>query len=306
MKKLSGCLALALCLMMSLSPLPAGAEGLRLEDMAGREVRLPAPAEKVVVLMPGDCEILYALGAGHMLAGRGEYCDYPAEALAVPAVQSGMQTNIELIIALKPQALIMTKMAQSQEQVAALEEAGIAVVVTDAQTIEGLWQAITLIGAVTGRDREAAALVASLRGDFQALREQALRQGVHKSVYFETSPLQWGLWTAGQGSFLQEIADICGLENVFQDIQGWKEVSQEQVIARDPDVIATLSMYFGEGPTPDEEIRARAGWDGLSAVKNGAIYVAVGDELTRPGPRLVDGARKLFDFAYPARQDGRR
>ena len=57
--------------------------------MTGREIILEEPATRIVTLTPSDCEILYAIGAEEMLAGRGEYCNYPPEVLDVPVVQSG-------------------------------------------------------------------------------------------------------------------------------------------------------------------------------------------------------------------------
>lgn len=123
--------------------------------MTGREITLDAPATRVVALSASDCEIIYALGAGELLVGRGEYCDYPAEVLEVPAVQSGAETNIEQIIALEPQVLFMTKMAQTEEQIAALEAAGVHVVVSDAQDIAGVYEAIGMIGTLLGREAEA-------------------------------------------------------------------------------------------------------------------------------------------------------
>ncbi|HQQ40588.1 MAG TPA: helical backbone metal receptor, partial [Clostridia bacterium] len=131
------------------------AEPITLTDMAGREISLESPATRVVALTAADCEILYAIGAGETLVGRGEYCDYPAEVSAVPSVQSGMETNLEQIIALQPQVLIMSTMAQTEEQVASLEAAGIKVVVSDAQDIEGVYTAIALIGALTSKNAEA-------------------------------------------------------------------------------------------------------------------------------------------------------
>ena len=122
------------------------ASTVTLTDMTGREITLDAPAERVVALTAADCEILYALGAGDLLVGRGEYCDYPAEVLDVPSVQSGYETNIEQIIALEPQVLLMSTMAQTEEQVQQLEAAGIHVVVSDAQDIEGTYTAINMIG----------------------------------------------------------------------------------------------------------------------------------------------------------------
>ncbi|MBO4914719.1 MAG: ABC transporter substrate-binding protein, partial [Oscillospiraceae bacterium] len=102
--------------------------------------------------------------------------------------------------------------------------------------------------------------------------------------------------TAGKGTFMNEIAEMVGLKNVFDDVDGWGEVSEEQVLARDPDFIVTITMYFGEGPTPVEEICSRAGWENVSAVRNGAILNLQNNELSRPTPRLADGAQMLYDF----------
>ena len=93
-----------------------GEAAITVTDMKGREIRLDAPATRVVALTPSDCEILYAIGAGETLVGRGEYCDYPAGVLDVPSVQSGAETNVEQIVALEPQVVIMSTMAQSVVQ----------------------------------------------------------------------------------------------------------------------------------------------------------------------------------------------
>ena len=247
-----------------------------------------------MALTASDCEILAALGAEDTLVGRGEYCDYPESVLEVPAVQSGADTNLEQIIALEPQVVIMAKMAQTEEQVAALEEAGIRVVVSDAQDIEGVYTAIRLIGALVGRNDEAEAMVADMQSAFADIAAKSENTG--KTVYFEVSPLQWGLWTAGKGTFMDELATMCGLTNAFADVEGWAEISEEQVLERDPDYIVTISMYYGEGPTPVEEIKSRAGWDALKAVQNDAIFNADSNEVSRPGPRLKDAAEALYAF----------
>ncbi len=282
----------------------ADAAPVTLTDMAGREIALERAATRVVALSAADCEILYAIGAGELLVGRGEYCDYPAEVLDVTAVQSGLETNLEQILALEPQVLIMSVMAQSEEQVAALEAAGVTVVVSDAQDIDGVYDAIGMLGALVGKTGEAAALIESMQKTF-ADAAALYDGGEGKSVYFEASPLAYGLWTAGKGTFMDEVAAMLGLTNIFGDLSGWAEVSEEQVIERNPDVILTIGMYFGEGPTPEEEIYARAGWEGVTAVKDGAILNLPNNELSRPGPRLADGAKALGEFVYTtlAKQD---
>ncbi|MCE5343383.1 MAG: ABC transporter substrate-binding protein [Eubacteriales bacterium] len=293
-KNLSLAVALTLLFLLFAGCGSAMAQSITVTDMKGRTVTLSEPATRVVALTPADCEILNALGAGGTLVGRGEYCDYPASVLDVPAVQSGMETNLEQIIALKPQLLLVDTMAQSKEQVDQLEAAGIRVVVSEATDIQGVYDAISMIGTLMGKTGEAAALVAGMQTSFAALADEAAGNG--KSVYFEVSPLQYGLWTAGKGTFMDEVATMLGLVNCFADVDGWAEISQEQVLERNPDYIVTSAMYYGDGPTPEEEILSREGWQSVTAVKNSAVLDLPNYELTRPGPRLADGAQMLNDF----------
>ena len=266
-------------------------------DMTDREISLDAPAERIVALTASDCEILYAVGAGDTLVGRGEYCDYPGEVANVPAVQSGNGTNIEQIIALKPQVVLMSTMAQTEEQTAALEAAGIQVVISDAHDIEGVYAAIKLIGAIAGKNNEAAAVIDNMKTAFAEISDK-VKGNTGKTIYFEVSPLEWGLWTAGKGTFMDELATMLGLTNAFADVNGWGEISQEQVIKRDPDYIVTITMYFGEGPTPVDEIMGREGWKDMKAIKNGMILNADSNEISRPGPRLADAIVTLYRFFY--------
>ena len=168
-------------------------------DMTGREIALNGDVTRVVALTAADCEILYAVGAGDALVGRGEYCDYPEAALSLPAVQSGAATNVEQIVALSPQVVFMDTMAQSVEQIAALEAAGIQVVVSEATDLEGVYESISVIGRVMNRESEAADVIAGMKQTFQQLSDKAAAFSDKPTVYFEISPLKAGLWTAGKG-----------------------------------------------------------------------------------------------------------
>ena len=297
MKKLKkpGALLIAALMLLALSSCGKGADTtVTLTDMMGHEVTLDKPAERIVALSAADCEIVYALGAGDLLVGRGEWCDYPAEVFDVPSVESGGNTNVEQILLLKPDVLVMSSMAQTEEQVKQLEDAGVAVVVSDAKDIAGVYTSIELLGKLLGKDAEAAKIVSDMKEGFAGIEANKL-DGT-KSVYFEVSPLEWGLWTAGKNTFMDEVATMMGLENCFGDLDGWAEISEEQVLARNPDYIVTITMYFGEGPTPVEEILSRPGWENVTAVRNQAILNLQNNELSRPAPRLADGAKMLYDF----------
>ncbi|MCR5611473.1 MAG: ABC transporter substrate-binding protein [Clostridiales bacterium] len=276
------------------TPEPAQDTTVTVVDMVGHTVTLEKPAERIVALTASDCEIIYALGAGDLLVGRGEWCDYPAEVFNVTSVESGGNTNIEQILALDPDVLVMSTMAQTEEQVKQLEDAGVAVVVNDAKDIAGVYTSIEILGKLLGKDAEAAAIIDGMKTAFAEIEANKL-DGT-KTVYFEVSPLEWGLWTAGAGTFMNEVAEMVGLKNCFADLEGWAQISEEQVIERNPDYIVTITMYLGEGPKPEEEIMARPGWEDVTAVKNAAILNLPNNELSRPIPRLADGAKMLFDF----------
>lgn len=265
-------------------------------DMLGREITLSEPVTRIVALTASDCEILCALGCEEALVGRGEYCDYPESVLDKPSVQSGYNTNAEEIIALEPQVVLMSTMAQSVELADTLATAGIEVVISDAIDIEGVYTSIRLIGALMGKQETAETLISEMQSTFAMVKENCADTG--KTVYFEVSPLQYGLWAAGKGTFMDELAAMCGLTNAFADVDGWGQISEEQVIARDPDYIVTITMYFGEGPTPIEEIKSRTGWENLKAIQNDDILNADSNEISRPGPRLQDAVLTLYHFVH--------
>ena len=287
-------LFLAVLMVFSITASLAEGSAVTVTDMHDREITLTEPATRIVVMQPSDCEILCAIGCEDTIVGRGQYVDYPASILEVPVVQSGAETNIEEILALNPQVVLMNDMSQSEEQVKQLEENGVKVVVSSATDINGVYYAIRMIGKLMGKEENAEAVIADMQATFGEIKANSKNEG--KTVYFEVSPLQWGLWTAGKGTFMDELAEICGLTNAFADLNDWASISEEQVLERDPDYIVTITMYYGEGPTPVEEIKGREGWAELKAVKNDDILNAESNAISRPGPRLKDAAIELYNF----------
>ncbi|NLD17274.1 MAG: ABC transporter substrate-binding protein [Tissierellia bacterium] len=264
-------------------------------DMMGREINFTEVPSKVIVLKPSESEILDAIGGIDSLIGRGTYVDYPESVLDLPVVATGRDTNAEEIIALEPDLVLMSDMAQTEEQISSLENAGIKVVMTSAATIDEVYKSIEVVGKVMRLEENAEGVIAQMKSDFEELSKTA-EQNAGKTIYFEISPLEYGLWSGGSGTFMDEIGNILGLENIFSDIEGWSEVSEEEVIARNPDYIVTIAMGSTEGETPVEEILGRAGWEGISAVQNEKVLNLTDDSLSRPSPRLVQGAKALSEF----------
>ena len=285
--------SLFLVFLMVFSVTASLAEGteITVTDMMDREITLSEPATRIVVMQPSDCEILYAIGCGDAIVGRGQYVDYPESVLEVPVVQSGAETNVEEILALEPQVVLMNSMAQSEEQVKQLEENGVKVIVSTTSDIASVYTAITLIGKLMGKDAEAEAVIADMQATFDEIKAKV--SGEPKKVYFEISPPPY-LYTAGSSSYMNELAEICGIQNIFDDQEdAWLMISEEQVIERNPDYIVLIT---GMGSAGVEEILSREGWGDISAIQNQKIFNDESSCMARPSPRLKDAAIELFNF----------
>ncbi len=281
-----------------------GEDGLSytVTDMTGYAVEFDQPINKIVVLTAADCEIIYALGAGDLVVGRGSYCDYPEETAEVTALQSGSETNIEQIVALQPDVVFMSTMDQSEEQVEALRQAGMKVVLSEAQNIDEVYQAIRMIGEVLQKQTEAEQIIETMQDTFAQVKRE-VNEDEKQTVYFEVSPLEYGLWTAGANTFMDEIASMLGLKNIFSDVDGWGEVSEEQVIERNPDYIISITMYMGGDIPPAEEIMSRNSWQQVAAVQNHRVWDLDSNVISRPGPRLADAALALYTYIYGDQED---
>ena len=289
--------SLFLVLLMAAAAAGSFAEGsgITVTDMMGREITLSEPAVRIVVMQPSDCEILYAIGCGDAIVGRGQYVDYPSSVLDVPVVQSGAETNVEQILALDPQVVLMNTMAQSEEQVAQLEENGVKVIVSTTSDIQSVYAAVTLIGQLMGKDAEAQAVIDDMQAAFDNIKAKVSNEG--KKIYFEISPSPW-LYSAGSSSYMNELAEICGVTNIFNDQpDAWLPISEEQVIERNPDYIVLIT---GMGSAGVEEILSREGWGDITAIKDGKVFNNDDNCMARPSPRLKEAAIELYNFIYEA------
>ena len=288
-------LFLAVLMIFGMTAVQADDAAITVTDMYGREITLEEPATRIVALQPSDCEILCALGCEDALVGIGQYCDYPASITSLPVVQSGKETNIEEILNLDPQVVLLNDMSQSEDQVKQLEENGVKVVVSTTSDIASIYTAIRMIGKLMGRDDNAEALIADIQDTCDEIR--AKTEGNEKTVYFEISPPPY-LYSCGSSSFTHELADICGLKNIFGDqADAWLMISDEQVIERNPDYIILMNGMGAEGI---DEILSRDGWGDITAVKEKNVYYDGASIMTRPGPRLKDAVIELYNFVYGA------
>jgi iron complex transport system substrate-binding protein len=273
-------------------------QALVLVDGLGREVVLDGPAQRIVSIAPSNTEILYAVGAGEQVVGREDYSDFPPEVLEITSIGTTFDSiNTEALVALSPD-LVLAAGLTPPEQIEAVQSLGIDIfALENPLDFEGLYTNLATVGTITGHEAEAESLVAELQGRVNAVLD-ALSGADTINVYYEvdgtdpTSP-----WTTGVGTFQDYLITQAGGANVAAEIDAWGQISLEQLVVMDPEVI-----IFGEGawvPTTAESLSDRAGWADISAVLSGQIFALDTNLTDRPGPRMVDAFELVAQSLHP-------
>lgn len=271
-----------------------------LTDGLGRTVMLTGPAQRVVSLAPSNIEILYAVGAGPQVVGRDTFSDYPAEAQQATDIGGGFgQLNIEIILTLEPDLILAAELTPP-EQVKELEALGLTVFLLPNPTdFDGLYDTFLTVARLTGHEEQAQVLIEDLQARVAAVEEKLAGATERPLVFYELDASDPNApWTSGPGTFIDMLITMAGGQNIGSTLEGaWVQISLEELLVRDPDLIL-LGDYTWGGVTP-EDVAGRAGWDALSAVKNGRVYPFDDNLVSRPGPRLVDGLEAMAELFYP-------
>jgi iron complex transport system substrate-binding protein len=252
-------------------------------DDAGDTVRLAAPARRVVSLIPATTELLFAIGAGPAVVGRTSYCDYPAAAEAVPNLGDGIKPNLEAVIASRPDLVILYNSGQNAAVAGRLRELGVASLRLNTDALSSVPRIARLLGGLTGNGNAADSLSAAFDTALVSATQPATgRRPKVLLLVWEQPPM-----TIGRGSFLNELLERAGGENLFADVAGTDGVvSIEAVTARDPDLIFTMA----EGPTA---FATRPEWQVVPAVREKRFLHVTGSEFSRPSPRSPMAIRQL-------------
>jgi len=264
-------------------------------DDAGNEITFEEVPETIVSLQPSNTEILFSLGVGEKIIGATEYDTYPAEALEIERVSDSVAFNAERITELNPDVVIAYTIGQ-EEALQLLEEAGLKVfVIESATSFEDVYGDIEQLATVMGIEEKGEEVISSIQTTIQEVQEKLETATALKNVYYEISPSP-DIYTTGSKTFQQEILAAASVDNVFSDQEGWIGVSEEEVIAKNPEIILTTANYLEDAPG---EIKSRAGWDQIQAVQNDSVFLVDGDVISRPGPRIGEAVELVAKTVYP-------
>ena len=264
-------------------------------DDVDRLITVAEAPQRIISLAPSHTEILYELGLGDRIVGVTSYCNFPPEADGVPHVGGFSDVDFEQVVGLAPD-LVLASTIHMAEVVPRLEDLGITVFVIHPPTVHAVLDAILTAGLITGRSIVAAQLVAGLQDRIDAVLE-AIAGASPPKVFWELGP---DLYTAGPGSFIDDLIQLAGGRNVAAGASSqWPQLSVEAIVMANPDVLVLADHNYGETA---EKVADRPGWGELEAVKKGRIVELSDDDLfSRPGPRIVDALEFLARAFHPGR-----
>ena len=274
MKRLWFCMLLTLWL---------PAQALQITDERGVQVRLAAPPQRIVSLLPSLTETVCALDACHRLVGVDRYSNYPAQVRVLPQVGGGLDPNIEAVVALKPDLVLMSMSSRAAER---LEALGLKVAALDTKTHADVRRVLEKVGTLLGVS-DAQRVWRTIDAGVSAAAQSLSAKARNNRVYFEVSR---GPYAAGETSFIGETLTRLGVKNVVPASLGpFPKLNPEYVVRANPDVIMI-------GNRSMQAMVPYPGWQSIKAVREQRICVFPNDDaetIVRPGPRMAEAARLM-------------
>nr|WP_186375186.1 vitamin B12 ABC transporter substrate-binding protein BtuF [Yersinia rohdei] len=238
-------------------------------------------AERIISLSPSTTELAYAAGLGDKLIAVSAYSDYPEEAKKLEHVASWQGVNVERILALKPDLILAWRGGNPQRPLDQLASFGIPIFYSDPVNIDQIAGDLDKLAQYSPHPEQAHQAAEQLRQQVAELRSRHARtQPLRVFLQFGTQPL----FTSSGHTLQSEIISLCGGENIFASSRvPWPQVSREQVMVRQPQVIVVSG----------DEAQA----DNINAFWRPQLTAPVitlnEDWFNRAGPRILLAAKQL-------------
>lgn len=278
--------ALALCVVALANGFP-----VTVVDDRGQEITIPERPERIVVAGTTlYTEILLDIGAGDRIVGVASSPDNPPEVADLPKVGPSYSPSVEAILALGPD-LVLGAWGATRD---GLEAAGVTVLTTGWITgLPDIFKTIRTVGLAVGSAAEADKLIGRIAEEVVEIESKVLGLPPVRAAFLYMSGPDTPPYAAGAGSIESELILRAGGTNVFADVTGFPQVSLEEVVKRDPQVIFT-------DPAQVENFYGSKVLLGISAVEEKRVYGIKASAVTstRVAEALAEMARCLHPEAF--------
>jgi iron complex transport system substrate-binding protein len=277
-------------------------------DALGQSLSWATPPQRIVSLSPNLTEILFAIGADSTgVVGVTRFCDHPAAATRIARVGGIVDPSLEAIVALHPDLVVATR-GNPLEFIESLRRLRIPVyALEDRGGLSQIFRMLREVGAVTGRWAQGDSLARAMEARVDAVRRRTAGLPVagRPRVYF--GELEGALWTAGPGTYIDDLIAAAGGRNVASIASSaWSALALEAIVMRDPEVY--LGTFAG-ADTPERRseaearathlLRTREGWSGTQLGLRPRVFMVHEDRLQRPGPRVIEVLEAFARFLHP-------
>jgi iron complex transport system substrate-binding protein len=274
---------------------------LTITDATGTDVIIAAPPQRVISLNPGLTEIVFALGHGDSLVAVDSYSDYPPEAKDIqPRLTTYPSPSVETIVSLQPDLVL--SLAEKDEDLALIRGQGVPVLKLFPKNFDETVATIRQLGQLFGSSDAGDAIAADMlmrRDAVVAAVADAPRPRVYEELDASDPDKPF---VAGPNGFYGQLIDLAGGINIFEDLPSdVGQVGAESIVQRDPEVIILTDADLPFNPQTPEMVKARPGWNTISAIRSNAIYTVDASIYASIGPRLADGLEQLAKLLHPDR-----
>ncbi|MDI9218649.1 MULTISPECIES: ABC transporter substrate-binding protein [Clostridium] len=301
MKKRSKILSLVFAMLFSLALFAGCSETTKtMTDREGNEFTLPKKIEKIISTAPSNTEVLVELGLADKLVAVDNYSvDVEGINQDLPKIDF-RNPDAETIIALEPDIIIASghNKAGDNDSFQLVKDAGIPVVyIPSSFSMDGIYGDIEFIAEITKTQNKGKEIVDNMKKEVEAIKAIGDKITDKKKVYFEVgSGAQ--LSSFGQDTFLNEMIEIIGAENIFANEKSWISPAPESIISANPDVILT-NMPDINGVKAVDDIKSRDGWDSITAIREGQVYGIDTNESSRPSQNVIKALKEMAKAIYP-------
>jgi iron complex transport system substrate-binding protein len=268
----------------------ATADSIVVVDDMGRTVVLAQPAARVISLIPTHTEIVMLLAGAEVLLARTQWDIDPALS-RLPSIGNALSPSIEWLAAQRPDLVIAWPDAQTRDVVQRLSDIGIPVYASRVESITEIRSMIGRLGVLLGRGQRADSLIVAIDAQLDSVRALVAGRPRRSVLYLlNVDPPM----AAGPGTFVHELIELAGGENVFSDVrQLWPQVSLEEIVRRQPHVVIRPTTQAVAEPLAD--LVDRAGWRDLDAVRSRRVHGIDPYFYNRPGAGVGQAARGLAE-----------
>lgn len=255
--------------------------GEGLPDASGRKVTSKARA--VVSLSPAVTELLYAMKLDQKIVGVSDYSDYPEAAKKKPHVGAYTSPSLEAIVALKPDLVIIPD--EGPEDIKAqMDRLPLPYAVVRMRTIDEIGETAAQLGSWLGDAEEGKTFRSRWKDKVNRTFAHRSQTGLKVLVEIQSEPLI----AAGNDTFLNEIVNRCGGENVIKE-NGYPHVAVESLVKKHVDLILLTDAFSNN----KDRTRAKTRWKHFSPTEDVKVAAVDPDLAARPGPRLTEGMQKI-------------